>query len=131
MGILFLDTRFRGEAALWWEDAEGEEVWVEAQDTQDVLRAIQSQRERLSASLRGIGIVPGPGRFSAVRVGILYAHVLARWYKVPLYRLTAEEVASPEARRSAYSAIQAGNRAHERWIDPEYDRAPNITHKSL
>lgn len=131
MAYLLLDTRFRGEAGAWWVGESGEEAWVEHQDTQDILHAVQAHREALRENLRGVGVVAGPGRFSAVRVGILYAHVVARWYGIPVYRLRPEDVETAEARAGFAQDVREGIRSAERWIDPVYDRAPNITSPSV
>lgn len=131
MAYLLLDARFRGEAGAWWVYQGGEEVWVERQETQDILRMVQAHREVLRESLKGVGVMAGPGRFSAVRVGIVYAHVIARWYRVPLYRLQTEDVVTPESRARVAQEIREGARTAEVWIDPVYDRAPNITSPSV
>lgn len=131
MAYLVLDTRFRGEAGAWWVDETGEETWAEHQETQDILRAVQAHRDQLRAEMRGVGVVAGPGRFSAVRVGILYAHVIARWHRVPLYRVETEEVATSDGRARFVRCVREGSRSPESWIDPLYDRAPNITSPSV
>ncbi|MDQ5919351.1 MAG: TsaD protein [Patescibacteria group bacterium] len=131
MAYLVLDARFRGEAGAWWVGESEEETWVQQQDTQDILRAVQARREVLREGLKGVGVMAGPGRFSAVRVGIVYAHVIARWYRVPLYRLQTEDVVTPESRARVAQEIREGARTAEVWIDPVYDRAPNITSPSV
>lgn len=127
MAYLFLDTRFRGQMSLWWEVDEREEVWAQNCDAADILRQIQLHRAKFAQELKGVGILPGPGRFSALRVGIVYAHMLAKWYKIPLYRLFPADIASIESRKAVQIAIQNGERQPETYIAPEYDREPNIT----
>lgn len=127
MGYLLLDTRVSDEAKAWWLSEAGEELWYSAGRAQGVLGVLARERSRLERELEGIAIVAGPGRFSALRVGILYAHVLARWYKKPLYSLVPEDVASQDARVSVVGAIQAGLRGEATYVAPVYDREPNIT----
>ncbi len=127
MGYLFLDTRATAEARAWWLDKRGEEMWQEGGRAQELLSVIARERARLTNELEGVAVVAGPGRFSALRVGILYAHLLARWWKKPLYALTPADVASTAARVGVVEAIQSGVLAAAGYVAPEYDREPNIT----
>lgn len=127
MGYLFLDTRARDEARAWWVTEAGEEVWQSAGRAQGLLSVIAHERSRLAEDLQGVAIVAGPGRFSALRVGILYAHLIARWYKKPLYSLELGMIETESARQLAYHDIQTGVLPETGYVAPVYDREPNIT----
>ena len=127
MGYLLLDTRVSDEAKAWWLSEAGEETWQAAGRAQGILGVIARERSRFTAELGGVAIVAGPGRFSALRIGILYAHLLAHWYKVPLYALTSADVATEEARAAAVGAIRTGATPETTYVAPLYDREPTIT----
>ncbi len=127
MGYLVLDTRTTDEARAWWVKEAGEEVWQYAGRAQGLLSVIARERSRLVEDLQGVAIVAGPGRFSALRVGILYAHLIARWYKKPLYGLEPTMVETESARQQIYHDIQAGILPETGYVAPLYDREPNIT----
>lgn len=127
MAYLFLDSRFTEEAHVWWVGEGGEEVWQDGGRAQTALATIARERSRLAKDLRGVCVVGGPGRFSALRVGILYAHVLARWYRVPLFALAPDDVVSPASRRAFIDGIIAGTRSATTYVAPVYDREPTIT----
>lgn len=127
MGYLLLDTRISDEAKAWWLSEKGEECWQAAGRAQGILRAIAREQPLLSSELKGVAVVAGPGRFSALRVGILYAHLLARWYKTPLFALTPADIEAKEARTDVVKAIQAGLIPELAYVAPIYDREPTIT----
>ncbi len=130
MPLLVLDTCVRGEARAWMVEERCETCWQAKGDVQHVLRGIHEHRTELSR-LDGIAIVAGPGRFSALRVGIVYAHLLARWVRVPLYAITREEMETPEARAFLEKNIREGKKQATHFVVPVYDREPNITTPAL
>lgn len=127
MSYLFLDSRFTEEARVWWVGEAGEEVWQDGGRAQTALATIARERSRLVSDLRGVCVVGGPGRFSALRVGVLYAHVLARWYRVPLYALTPDDVVSRASRQAFVDGIITGTHSATNYVAPVYDREPTIT----
>jgi tRNA A37 threonylcarbamoyltransferase TsaD len=127
MSYLFLDSRFTEDAHVWWVGEAGEEVWQSGGRAQTALATIARERSRFVKDLRGVCVVAGPGRFSALRVGILYVHVLARWYRVPLYSLTPDDVASSERRLACMRDIVSGAHSAVSYVAPVYDREPTIT----
>lgn len=127
MGFLLLDTCVSDGAKAWWVTEADEVSWQVAGRAQGVAGIIARERCRLANELEGIAVVAGPGRFSSVRVGILYAHLLSRWYKKPLYELTLADVETREARNVAVQRISAGSVPSAEYIAPIYDREPNIT----
>lgn len=81
------------------------------------------ERARLSAAV-GICVVAGPGSFSAIRIGVLYANVLARLLRLPLvgveYEATHDMVALIKGLEEKTLSCSA-------YVTPLYDAEPNIT----
>lgn len=127
MSYLLLDTRARDTAFVyWWQNGEMFS-WLEGGQVSDVLRLIQKYRSVLSESLEGVAVVAGPGRFSAIRVGVLTANLLARWYHVPLFAVSCEEAATESGRQELFQEIANHCRTESAYVSPLYDREPNIT----
>lgn len=128
MGYLFLDTRVPLEACAWWLDEQKEEeVLLIKGRAQQLLVVFAKHRERFARELSHVAVVAGPGRFSSVRVGILYAHLLARWYRCPLHCLEPRMVETAETRLTARKRIEQGEIPAQSYIAPIYDREPHIT----
>ncbi len=127
MAFLFIDTRQTGASVVRWLDGEAFETWVSEGRAQQLLAGIKAHLDRINSSLNGVIVVSGPGRFSSIRVGILYANILARWYKVPLFEAKAEDVETDDALKDLVSAIGSGVRTSSAYVAPIYDREPNIT----
>lgn len=72
----------------------------------------------------GICVVAGPGSFSAVRTGVLYANLLARLWNVPLVGVSVDE-AEDLARLT--DSLLANERNAVSYVAPVYDAEPNIT----
>ena len=104
------------------------EAWIEQGTAAQVLAVLKEKRPLLAAGgFRGVGLVPGPGRFSAVRLGVLYAHLVARWFSVPLYEAVPDDAADDAGRAAYFAALAAGERSQVTYLPPVYDREPNIT----
>ncbi len=127
MGYLFIDTRLTGASSVWWIDEQETIPWLVDARAQEVLSCIYGHIGQIRSGLKGIAIVSGPGRFSSIRVGILYANLLARWYHVPLFEATPDDAASEEGRRTLVHQILSGIRTPQTYVAPIYDREPNIT----
>lgn len=69
---------------------------------------------------RAIGVVVGPGAWSATRTGVALANALAYALELPLAPLTKEQF-------DAKSPLPAGVR---QWVGVVYDAPPNITKRS-
>lgn len=126
MGYLLIDTRHAGQARLQW-GTDRLETWQEAGAASALLGVIQAHRDLLAAELQGIIVAAGPGRFSALRVGVLYAHLLARWFRVPLFEATPEDLLDEATRQTCLISVRTGQRMTARLVSPRYDREPNIT----
>lgn len=127
MAIVFINSALPDQSALWWMTDQGEVAWKETGKARELLADIAKHREVLGNEIRAVAVVAGPGRFSSLRVGILYAHVLARWYKVPLYALSLADIETPVTRADAFHAMMGGARDSQSYVAPIYDREPNIT----
>lgn len=79
-----------------------------------------AQRKKLS----GICVVAGPGSFSAVRLGVLHANLLARLWKVPLYGVTSSEA---QDLRVLSQRLARHDFPRRTYVAPVYDAEPNIT----
>lgn len=131
MGYLLIDTRQSGQAQLFWGGGERMEVWQPEGSASAILGIVQKRRELLAHELEGVIVASGPGRFSALRVGVLYAHLLARWFRVPLYEARPDDLQDGAAREACLAAIRSGQRRPQATIAPLYDREPNITSPRL
>ena len=127
MGYLLIDTRARDAASvLWWKEGKID-AWLENEQVMSVLHVIQERRAMFKDALEGVVVVAGPGRFSAIRVGVLTANILARWYRVPLFGVSYEEVATEDGLYRVFEEIVSHRRVGTSYVAPLYDREPNIT----
>lgn len=76
--------------------------------------------------LEGVCVVSGPGSFSAVRTGVLYANLLSRLKKVPLVGVTVEEAADLPSLARKLEASSWKSKAVD-YVAPVYEAEPNIT----
>lgn len=75
------------------------------------------RHKKTFAGLDGVVAARGPGGFSALRIGVTVANVLASSLKIPLFSYQTTDV----SRRLKRQKI----------IAPEYSIAPNITKKKI
>ncbi len=76
------------------------------------------------ASLDGVGVVAGPGSFSAIRSGVLAANLLSRVFNLPLFGFSKDEATSLSAVRDR---LASGSAKPSPYVAPVYDAEPNIT----
>lgn len=125
MGWLGIDTRTNGHSVVSWVEGEYiEAIQVEGKAARALpvlARLVEDRKE----GVEGILVASGPGTFSAIRTGVLYANLCARLLKIPLIELTEEETTNhyPQIIRSYH----AGTRLASVYVSPIYDREPNIT----
>ena len=128
MAMLFIDTRQTGVSAMWWITEGGEVyLWLQGARAQEVLRILSERMPEIKADMSAVAVVAGPGRFSSVRVGALYANLLARWFNVPLFAATPEDAMDDASIRSLYLNALNGVKDSSAYVAPMYDREPNIT----
>ena len=89
-----------------------------------LLRHLENLRMSVISCADGICVVVGPGSFSAVRVGVLVANVLARWWKKPLVGI---EVHEAENIKQLVDDLDQGRKIPQSFVEPRYDAEPNIT----
>lgn len=126
MGWLGIDTRTNSHSVVSWVEGEQiEMIQVEGKAARALpvlARLIEDRKE----NVEGILVASGPGTFSAIRTGVLYANLCARLLKIPLIELTEEE-AMPSQYPQIIRGFLAGTRSASAYVSPIYDREPSIT----
>lgn len=113
MSWLFIDTHENGRVRYaWMKDGKAQKI-VEKEGRGVVLLPLIA-KDLARFKIEGVGVVAGPGSFSAVRGGVLDANLIARLLKVPLLSFKVGE---------AFDA----SRAPVEYVAPIYDAEPNIT----
>lgn len=126
MGWLALDTRVQGHSAISWvEEGQVETIHVEGKAAR-ALEVLARLKDQHSGSVEGILVAAGPGTFSSIRTGVLYANLCARLLEVPLLELTEEEANAADFSPIIQAHLR-GERASSPYVTPLYDREPNIT----
>lgn len=81
--------------------------------------------------LQVIGVVTGPGRFSAVRLSVAIANTLAFAWQIPVIGVSLDEIGETEAAHKAVTQQIfkkfAGKKKLSKIAVPVYDGQPNIT----
>lgn len=77
-------------------------------------------------TVAAVGIVRGPGPFTALRVGVAVTNALAYAHKLPIVALDADEVPSLAAFAKLVAA-RVEKRQTESAVLPHYGRDPSIT----
>lgn len=122
---LFIDTHIPGRSCLGWLSLEGRSSLRVLQGRPILIlrRLFGREHDRLKVC-QGICVVAGPGSFSAIRIGVLYANLLARLLDRPLVGVSVEEAADQKAlvdrlKRQAIPPVP--------YVAPIYNMEPNIT----
>ncbi len=119
MAWVFIDTHERGFIRYGFVERAGTKLPRPKKGrAQDVLRLLAKDRFRL-ARAEGICVVAGPGSFSSVRTGVLYANLLARLLRKPLVSMTDTEMRSGVR---SFATLKMTS-----YVPPIYDAEPNIT----
>jgi tRNA A37 threonylcarbamoyladenosine modification protein TsaB len=120
MSWLFIDTHAPGQLRVGWL---GEEVSIKTYPgrASGLLLKLPSIR-KLKREANGICVVAGPGSFSSVRTGVLYANLLSRLLRVPLVGISVDESKDLDALRITHYALRSTE-----YVAPVYDAEPNIT----
>ncbi len=125
MRWLFLDTHVRGQAVFGWLAEEKAAVWTYEGRGNGLLSALARRcAPRDIAAAQGICVVSGPGPFSAIRIGVLVANLMARTFGLPLHAVAADQAVdlqklAASLARQEVPAVQ--------YAAPVYDSEPNIT----
>lgn len=118
MAWLFIDTHEQGRVRAAWLENGNVVKRVEKEGRAGILlpmiAADLHKAQSGKRKLEGVGVVAGPGSFSAVRGGVLDANLIARLLQVPLLSFRVGETFDP-------------SRTPVEYVAPIYDREPNIT----
>jgi tRNA A37 threonylcarbamoyladenosine modification protein TsaB len=126
MGWLGIDTRVNGHSVISWVEGEQiESIQVEGKAARALLVAARLLEDRL-ACLEGVLVASGPGTFSSIRTGVLYANLIARLKGIPLLEVSEAETALSFYPKVIHEYAQ-GTRQGQGYVAPIYDREPNIT----
>ncbi|MBP6944922.1 hypothetical protein KBD61_00350 [Patescibacteria group bacterium] len=121
---VFIDTHIPRQSRLGWlSDAGRLNVRTHPGRPPLLLKQLFKDRTRLE-SAHGICVVAGPGSFSSIRIGVLYANLLARLFHKPLRGVRVEEVSDL---RTLYKQCIEDGQASAAYVAPIYDAEPNIT----
>jgi len=113
MAWLLLDTHESGRVNLSWLEGTKVLKTIEKEGRASVLLPLIA-KDMKRFKIEGVGVVAGPGSFSAVRGGVLDANMIARLLKVPLLSFKVGEAFDPM-------------RTPVEYVAPIYDAEPNIT----
>lgn len=125
MAWLCLDTHISGRVRLGLLGPAG---WLRFEETEGrapcVLTLLAELHTDVTHSIEGVCVVEGPGSFSAIRIGVLYANLYARLRHLPLVAVGPTCFEDPEA---LARALSTGGYPTTSYVAPIYDQEPNIT----
>lgn len=126
MTWLFIDTHVSGTSRLGTFHTDGSlRVRMYKGRTRTLLVRIHRLWKEGGSAWRGIAVVSGPGSFSSIRTGVLYANILANCLRIPLLGLTTEEAMDDRWIEKRLS--EKGSLSKMNYVAPVYDAEPNIT----
>ncbi len=121
---VFIDTHLPRQSRLGWLRGDGRtRVRTYQGRPLLLLKQLFKDRGRLEASA-GICVVAGPGSFSSIRIGVLYANLLARLLGKPLRGIRVNEAIDLAL---VYEGCVESAYAGATYVAPIYDAEPNIT----
>lgn len=132
MAWLFLDSHERGSSRLGWlggprvTSNEYRKLRTIPGSAGQLLNELAKDRKRLF-SAEGVCVVAGPGSFSSVRTGVLYANLLSRLLRIPLVGVTVDEAGDLDALSLKLQATKLPANKALQYVAPTYDAEPNIT----
>lgn len=93
--------------------------------TDHIMKALEKSGVRAS-DLSGIGVITGPGSFSAVRYGVATANAFAYGLNLPIVGI--KQVSSLSSKESYGDALMKALKGKKKFVPvkPYYDREPNI-----
>lgn len=125
MAWLFIDTRQKDRSQIAWLPAEGDIVKRDVRGrAKAVLSAIGKDWDSEAPKLKGVIVASGPGSFSSIRTGVLYANLFSRFLGLPMYEVVGTDAMNLEEIRDL---AKTGAMPNKQYIEPRYDREPNIT----
>lgn len=121
---LFLDTHINGESRFGFLDGDHIDVQTYPGRANTLLAHIHARWTPTTMPIQGVCVVKGPGTFSAIRTGVLYANLISQIQKVPVVGIDVKQGLD----LTRLSQQLADNQLPaEPFIAPIYDAAPNIT----
>ena len=131
MKMLLLDTAAEPAQVALVESGQLGEV-AEITDKRQLSELLLAQIDRLLqearwqlGDLNGIGVVTGPGSFTALRIGVATANALAFSHGLPVVGLPAGQASVAEQAKAAARRLAAGEGQSQ--VLPDYGREPSIT----
>lgn len=130
---LVLQTNLPGRLMVWLVDrrgrivrqAERKTIWHQSEYALRLVDEILKKTRTSLADIRRIGVVRGPGPFSAVRTGLVVATTLGQLQNIPVQGVvTSRELSSAVLAKLATTSTA---KHQTTVIRPWYGRAPNIT----
>lgn len=98
----------------------------QAENLLPLIEEILADQKKAIADIMGIAVVSGPGGFTALRIGVVAANVLAYALSVPVIGLNLEEFENnQELVSKALSKLAQAEVGIA--VMPEYGREPNIS----
>lgn len=125
MSWVFIDSSEAGRYRLGLIGGGRVDVKTKTGRTTRLLPALASiVTHKKMQAIDGICVVAGPGSFSAIRSGVLIAHLLSRLLGKPLVGIQ-----TPEAHDLSNLAtrLDEGRCVSSSWVAPIYNAPPNIT----
>lgn len=127
MGWLHIDTRTNGHSSVSWIEGEVLETLQVEGKAARVLPVLSRLLEGRREQLEGVLVAAGPGTFSSIRTGVLYANLIARVVGIPLLSLNEHDASVPGRLPEIIREYRVGKRLAVGYVAPMYDREPNIT----
>ena len=100
--------------------------YQQAQQLLPAISEILSDSKKSLSDLKGLGVVSGPGGFTALRIGAVTANTLAYALKVPVVGLTLEEFSDHQDLIDQV-LIKLKDAKIGAIVLPAYGREPNIS----
>lgn len=126
MGWLYIDTRVNGSSTVSWVEGDAVETLQVEGKAARILPVLARLAKDRAKPLEGVLVASGPGTFSSIRTGVLYANLLARLKRVPLLEV-AEHEATVASMPALIRSYRSQKRSAQAYVAPVYDREPNIT----
>ncbi len=122
---LFIDTHTPGHSRLGWLSEDGRlRARTYLGRPPLLLKQLFKDCVRLG-SAQGVCVVAGPGSFSSIRVGVLYANLLSRLYKKPLIGIRVDDLV--DLQTVYQKCVGNAQTGVSTYVAPLYDAEPNIT----
>ena len=126
--ILAVDTAGDGVSLAL---GDGDKTWsarrkVKAADEAlwPALEALLKKAEKRLSDVKGVACMTGPGRFTAVRIGVTFADTLARARGIPVVGLTRFEAFAPRLKGPGRSGLVVPTFREESYLQIWTERGP-------